>query len=142
MKLEDLTVGTDEPRKITIEKTSQAKKIPSKKETQKRESQDTIWETRFQDLLIYYQTKGDFRVPRSYTTDKGSKLGEWVHSQRFSYKKKKPFFMKERAGKLDAVGFGKYRAFFVTVSRVILIEKHLHSFLIYRVGTAVKRLCT
>mmetsp|Transcript_4032 Transcript_4032/g.9102 ORF Transcript_4032/g.9102 Transcript_4032/m.9102 type:complete len:316 (-) Transcript_4032:128-1075(-) len=63
------------------------------------------WELSFQDLLVYYQTNGDFRVPRTYKTPASHHLGEWVHRQRYGHSKKDPKFMADRAPKLEAIGF-------------------------------------
>ena len=40
------------------------------------------WEKRFSELLDYVQHHGDARVPRSYTTPDGGRLGAWVRDQR------------------------------------------------------------
>ena len=40
------------------------------------------WEKRFSQLLDYVRHHGDARVPRSYTTPDGDRLGAWVVDQR------------------------------------------------------------
>ncbi|OBI49787.1 hypothetical protein A5707_16360 [Mycobacterium kyorinense] len=40
------------------------------------------WEKRFRQLRDYVRRNGDARVPRSYTTNDGDRLGEWVAEQR------------------------------------------------------------
>jgi transcriptional regulator with XRE-family HTH domain len=40
------------------------------------------WEKRFSELLDYVRHHGDARVPRSYTTPDGGRLGAWVRDQR------------------------------------------------------------
>lgn len=40
------------------------------------------WEKRFKELLDYVRHHGDARVPRSYTTPDGGRLGAWVRDQR------------------------------------------------------------
>jgi hypothetical protein len=58
------------------------------------------WESRFQDLIEYYQTHG--RWPLRY---KSGSLGHWTHNQRNLYAKKDKYFMGERYHRLNEIGF-------------------------------------
>ncbi len=40
------------------------------------------WEDHFSELLNYVRHRGDARVPRSYTTTEGDRLGAWIVDQR------------------------------------------------------------
>jgi len=111
---EDLSIGTEKYRSIGIERKKKAPKVSLRSLTQEQiarlneidfnwegSGRFRPWELSFQDLLTYYQTRGDFRVPRAYITDDNHPLGEWVHRQRYRYSKKDPTFMTERAPKLE-----------------------------------------
>jgi len=60
---------------------------------------NTPWEDRFQELLEYYEENGRWPSQSMGT------LGQWVHKQRQKYTRREPKYMKERAPKLDEVGF-------------------------------------
>lgn len=87
------------------------------------------WELSFNDLLTYYKTNADFCVPRSYKTPESFLLGEWVHNQRTKYKKRDPFFMANRAHKLEAIAFEwvpAKKSDFKTRFKELVDYKHIH----------------
>ena len=43
---------------------------------------DAAWDEMFAQLTAYVQAEGHARVPRSYRTASGSRLGEWIQNQR------------------------------------------------------------
>mmetsp|Transcript_18625 Transcript_18625/g.44835 ORF Transcript_18625/g.44835 Transcript_18625/m.44835 type:complete len:738 (-) Transcript_18625:209-2422(-) len=99
-------------RGIEFEKVHPGKKILSKTITAERlqrlnslgflwsvSGPKVSWEKRFQDCLEYCEENG--RWP---SQSMGS-LGEWVHKQRTLYSKNDANYMKDKAPKLDAVGF-------------------------------------
>jgi superfamily II DNA or RNA helicase len=49
----------------------------------------SAWEVMFQHLCEYVDREGHARVPNSYITSDGFKLGNWVSSRRMDYKKSK-----------------------------------------------------
>ena len=57
------------------------------------------WDDRLQELAQYYEETGKW-PPQSQ-----GQLGMWTHKQRRSYTRQHEKFMKERAPKLDAIGF-------------------------------------
>ena len=59
------------------------------------------WDKMYQQLIMYKRKHGDTKVPRRY--DQDPQLGEWVSTQRMTYKKKK--MPGERASLLNSVGF-------------------------------------
>lgn len=65
-----------------------------------KKTPDVSWDTRFHELIEYYQAHG--RWPNR---KKSGSLGQWTHHQRNMYSKKDKLFMKERFAKLDAIGF-------------------------------------
>jgi len=118
VKPDDLSIRMDVSRTICIAKKKKTQKLAGAGLTQDQiERLNSIgfdwkgrgklrsWELTYQDLLTYYQNHGDFRIPRTYRTDCGHHLGEWVHRQRYLYSAKKPTFMADRAETLDAIGF-------------------------------------
>jgi superfamily II DNA or RNA helicase len=61
----------------------------------------TDWEDNFSHLKKYFEANGHSRVPRSYKTEEGFLLGNWVSSQRV----KKDSLTKEKIGRLNDIGF-------------------------------------
>lgn len=60
----------------------------------------------FQNLLEYKNTFGNTNVPRSYITENGLKLGDWVHRLRLRKKGTKGSKLtEEEIAELDAIGF-------------------------------------
>ena len=47
---------------------------------------DTQWERMFELAKEYYEKYGDLKVPNSYITSNGEKLGKWIHNQRTAYR--------------------------------------------------------
>ena len=43
---------------------------------------DAVWDDGFGHLTAYVQAEGSARVPSSYRTAEGDRLGGWVHEQR------------------------------------------------------------
>ena len=61
----------------------------------------TPWEEQFERLSAYKREYGDCLVPRKYEIDR--RLGNWVHTQRRSWKANK--LPADRKAKLDSIGF-------------------------------------
>lgn len=59
------------------------------------------WDEGVAALQAYHTEKGDCRVPTSYTTPTGYKLGSWVSERR----KKKASLPPDRIARLEALGF-------------------------------------
>mmetsp|Transcript_45567 Transcript_45567/g.96884 ORF Transcript_45567/g.96884 Transcript_45567/m.96884 type:complete len:158 (+) Transcript_45567:1380-1853(+) len=57
------------------------------------------WESRFMELMDYYETNGRWPSQSMGT------LGEWVHKQRGFYARNDKNYMKDKAPRLDEVGF-------------------------------------
>ena len=73
----------------------------------KKAKNDKLWMNKY-DLLVAYKAKfGDCRVPQHWAENK--QLGNWVSTQRISYKNfkanKKSTLTPERIAKLTALGF-------------------------------------
>ena len=60
---------------------------------------DAAWEDSYRQLRHYVQTEGHARVPQSYTTPDGLRLGSWVTTQRA----KKEKLSAERRNRLESV---------------------------------------
>jgi hypothetical protein len=65
--------------------------------------QQTPWNARYEQLLVYFKQHGHANVPRAYPENR--QLGEWVHTQRILYRKQSKVMMGERTTKLQAIGF-------------------------------------
>jgi len=141
VKPEDLSIGMDKSRTIDIVTKKKASKPAGRPVTQEQiQRLNAIgfnweggtklrsWELSYQDILTYYQTHGDFRVPRTYVTSELHPLGEWVHRQRYRYTKKDPTFMNDRALKLDAIGFEwkPRKSDFQSNFKELISYKHVH----------------
>lgn len=63
---------------------------------------NAAWEVMFAHAKEYFELNGDLRIPRSYLTSEGVKLGTWCGTQRERYKKGK--LSNARIAKLEAVG--------------------------------------
>ncbi|KAG7341267.1 helicase domain protein [Nitzschia inconspicua] len=69
-------------------------------------SLDATWESTFQRLVQFQNIHGHTIVPISFNDgDEKPHLGRWVSQQRYQYKKKEPPYCKERAEKLNSIGF-------------------------------------
>jgi len=72
------------------------------------------WEKMFKLALKYYEKYGDLRVPFSYVSPNGERLGTWIASQRKAYKNRNLFkeerkdnfspLTDEQVGKLESIG--------------------------------------
>ncbi|KAJ1452320.1 helicase-associated [Pelagophyceae sp. CCMP2097] len=61
------------------------------------------WDAHFEQLTAYLAAHGDCAVPYRFVNADGTKLGEWVHTQRKTYKAGEQSL--ERVEWLEAVGF-------------------------------------
>ena len=61
------------------------------------------WEEGFKELSAYHREHGYSSTSRSFVTEGGYNLGEWIHSQRNDFKKNK--LSEDRKQRLDALGF-------------------------------------
>jgi hypothetical protein len=43
---------------------------------------ETKWVHNYNNLVSFYNTNGNFRIPRLFITVEGYLLGNWVHDQR------------------------------------------------------------
>ncbi|KAL9185087.1 hypothetical protein ACHAXT_002864 [Thalassiosira profunda] len=120
-KAEDLAVGADETRTITLARKTMVQNPLTERLTDEQVTRLTeigfsfnqqrggtsvrLWEDSFDDMMTYYKEHGDMAIPRTYTTATGYRLGEWVHNQRGNYRKKNAAFMRDKAPRLEEVGF-------------------------------------
>jgi hypothetical protein len=47
---------------------------------------ETKWVHNYNDVVSYYNTNGNCRIPHWFVTVEGNKLGNWVHDQRKKFK--------------------------------------------------------
>ena len=53
------------------------------------DAKDAVWKTMYRELEKYRQQYGTTRVPQSYGTSDGKKLGIWINKQRMDYRRNK-----------------------------------------------------
>ena len=63
------------------------------------DARDALWEERFSQLEQFAKTHGHARVPKSFTTSDGDKLGLWVGTQRLT----KAQLPQEKRARLEAL---------------------------------------
>ena len=61
----------------------------------------SLWDKRFEELLVYKEENGNVNVPQIYKEN--TALGNWVNGQRFAFRMK--YISQERINKLNSVGF-------------------------------------
>ena len=64
---------------------------------------DASWEIGYKQIYDYYRMNGNCRVPISFITDDGFKLGRWVSNQRTKYKSGK--LSNEKIKRLEEISF-------------------------------------
>ncbi|KAL7534228.1 hypothetical protein ACHAWF_004763, partial [Thalassiosira exigua] len=57
------------------------------------------WDERLEDLRLWRELKGDFKVPRK------EGLGEWLHNQRMLFAKRDAKFLAKKASRMEAIGY-------------------------------------
>ena len=65
---------------------------------------EILWNRHFAIAKKFYLKHGHLQIPNNYTY-KNIKLGRWIGTQRYDYKKRKnPYFTKKRIKKLESIG--------------------------------------
>ena len=63
---------------------------------------DAKWEKAYALAAAYYEENGNLNIPRSYVTEAGERLGQWVASQQWAYPKGK--LTDEQVERLNRIG--------------------------------------